>query len=151
MNPLECPDAAAVKGVRVNVDIPQIPEDDTMRTSTALAAVLIILLAGCAAPPHASNLTPGMAKRTIVKGLTTQLEVMEVFGPPDLVTHRDDQEVWTYDKIRNEVRMSNDVLALIVYARTGQRSYSSSTSTMLIVYFDANDIVQDYRLNTTRF
>ncbi len=122
-----------------------------MRTSTALAAVLITLLAGCAAPPQASNLTPGMAKRTIVKGLTRQVEVMEVFGPPDLVTHRDDQEVWTYDKIRNEVRVSNDVLALIVYARTGQKSYSASTSTMLIVYFDANDIVQDYRLSTTRF
>jgi hypothetical protein len=92
-----------------------------------------------------------MAKRTIVKGRTTQLEVMEVFGPPDLVSHRDDAEVWTYDKIRNDVQSSGGYLTIGVAGISGGGAQSSSTSTMLIIYFDKNEIVQDYRLHVARF
>ena len=53
--------------------------------------------------PTESNLTAGMAKKSIVKGSTTQAEVMEIFGPPDLLTHRDDMQIWTYDKIRYDI------------------------------------------------
>ncbi len=115
-----------------------------------------IVLVGCAtsttAPPVTeSNLTPGMAKATIVKGKTIQAEVIEVFGPPDLVTHRDDMQIWTYDKIRYEVETSGGYLTVLIAGAGGRRARSSSTSTMLIIYFDSNDIVQDYRLSMTRF
>ena len=125
-----------------------------MRARTTFVAVLITtaLMAGCETTPAApSNLTPGMAKMTIAKGQTTQAEVIEIFGPPDLVTHRDDVQVWTWDKISQDVKVSNDYLYLLVYGGTGQRTRSSSTSTMLIVYFDADDVVLDYRMSTTRF
>ncbi len=123
-----------------------------MRCKTTLVAVLIMLAAGCAStPPGPSNLTPGMAKRVIMKGETTQAEVIEVFGPPDLVTHRDDMQIWTWDKIRQDIKQSNDYLALLVYGRQGHKTSSSSTSTMLIVYFDGADVVQDYRMISTRF
>lgn len=92
-----------------------------------------------------------MAKKTIVKGQTTQAEVIEVFGPPDLVTQRDGMEIWTWDKIRQDVRVTGDYLYLVIYGAAGQRMSSSSTSTMLIVYFDERDIVRDYRLSTSRF
>jgi len=95
-----------------------------------------------------SNLTPGMAKSTIIKGQTTQAEVMEVFGPPDLVTHKDDLQVWTYDKIAYDVEVTGGQVSLF---RRGTRSRSSSTSTMLIIYFNDSDIVRDYRMNTTKF
>ena len=58
----------------------------------AMSYVVILLLGlafgtGCnksnTSPlPSESNLTAGMAKKTIVKGQTTQAEVMEIFGPP---------------------------------------------------------------------
>ena len=121
-----------------------------MRTSIVLALALAAVLSGCATP-EPSNLTPGMAKKTIVKGETTQAEVMEVFGPPDLVTHRDGMDIWTWDKVRQDVQVSKDFLYIIFYGAEGEKTRSSSTSTMLIVYFDEHDVVRDYRLSTTRF
>ncbi|MHC4548167.1 MAG: hypothetical protein ACYTEZ_05255 [Planctomycetota bacterium] len=114
-------------------------------------------------PPSESNLTPGMAKRHILKDRTTQAEIMEIFGPPDLVTHKDDLQVWTYDKIRYDIERTSGGLAVVVGGGGGgvgagggghyskSRTRSSSTSTMLIIYFDAKDIVRDYRMQVTRF
>ncbi len=123
-----------------------------MRLTTALLAVLITLAIGCSSTqPAPSNLTPGMAKKVIMKGQTTQAEVVEVFGPPDLVTHRDDIQVWTWDKIRYDMRQSSDFLALIIVGGQSRSTRSSSTSTMLIVYFGGDDVVKDYRMVTSRF
>ena len=119
------------------------------------AAIIIASMVGlgCASRDDArpSNLTAGMAKKTIIKGQTKQAEVMEVFGPPDLITHRDDLQIWTYDKIRNDVQMSGGFLTVGVAGIGGAGARSSSTSTMLIIYFDSSDVVKDYRLNITRF
>jgi hypothetical protein len=117
---------------------------------------LMIYSAGCAESnkspiPKESNLTAGMAKKTIVKGQTTQAEVTEIFGPPDLVTHKDNMQVWTYDKIRYDVESSDGYLNVLVAGAGGHKAHSSSTSTMLIIYFDSNDKVIDYRMSVTRF
>lgn len=122
---------------------------------TVAASVVVCWGAGCQPaddrverPTTESNLTPGMAKSTIVKGQTTQAEVVEVFGPPDLVTHKDDMQVWTYDKIAYDFEETGGMVTLF---RQGRRTRSTSTSTMLIVYFDERDIVRDYRMNTIKF
>ena len=39
-------------------------------------------------PAQKSSLTPGGVKLTLTKGQTTQLQVQEAFGTPDLVTHK---------------------------------------------------------------
>lgn len=53
--------------------------------------------------PKASALTPGMVVKHIQKGKTTQAEIMEVFGPPDMVTKSGSGEMWGYDKVSREV------------------------------------------------
>lgn len=116
----------------------------------------LVAAAGCAShhedvPATESNLTAGMAKKTIVQGKTTQAEVMEVFGPPDLLTHRDGLQIWTYDKIRYDIQSSSGYFTVLIAGAGSGRSTSSSTSTMLIIYFDDKDVVRDYRLNVTRF
>ena len=119
------------------------------------AVVLSAILGACASkekdPAERSNLTAGMAKKTIVKGQTTESEVLEVFGPPDLVTHRDNLQIWTYDKLRYDVENSGGYLTIGLAGVGGGGSKSSSTSTMLIIYFDERDVVRDYRMNVTRF
>ena len=137
-----------------------------MRAFTLVAALAAVFVLGCAHTPPViteSNLTPGMAKRTIAKGATTQGEVLEVFGPPDQVTHRDDLQIWTYDKVRYDLESSSGFLTVFAAAGgsnivgaggaglSGRRVTSSSTSTILILYFDSNDVVQDYRMSTIRF
>ena len=53
--------------------------------------------------PKASALTPGMVVKHIQKGKTTQAEIMETFGPPDMVTRSGSGEMWGYDKVSREV------------------------------------------------
>ncbi|MFQ5845994.1 MAG: hypothetical protein ACE5JG_13505 [Planctomycetota bacterium] len=130
-------------------------------------ALLLLGLAGCRSHtgplPTESNLTPGMAKLTIIKDRTTQAQILEVFGPPDQVTHKDDLQMWTYDKIRHDIERTSGGLLVVGAVGGGsgggagaaygssRRTTSSSTSTMLIIYFDGQDIVRDYRMQVTRF
>lgn len=127
--------------------------------SLALPALLgaFALLPACSAGgPDAgasvteSNLTAGMVKRTITTGRTSQTEVLEVFGPPDLVTHRDGAEIWTYDKVRHEVEAESGYFNVLIAGTGSRRATRSSTSTMLIVYFQ-DEVVRDYRLSVARF
>lgn len=123
---------------------------------TLIALMSSLILVGCATsssspPATESNLTPGMAKKTIVKNQTTQAEVLEVFGPPDLVTHKGDMQVWTYDKVSHDITTSGGYFTVLIAGASSKSQKSSSTSTMLIIYFDKNDIVQDYRMHRIRF
>ena len=94
-----------------------------------------------------SNLTPGMVKLHIVKGQTDQTEILEVFGPPNQTTMRDDVQVWTYDTISEYVR--EDAGTVFFYAAASRRS--SQTSMLLILYFDDRDVVYDYRLDQIKY
>src|SRR5262245_52737260 len=98
------------------------------RTFVALvAAALAPLAASACAKPKSDGpvvagdrtpLTSGMVKRTIVKGKTTQTEVLEVFGPPDLETHTGGKDVWTYEKITAQVEQKSGYWT-IVFAGAG--------------------------------
>lgn len=125
-----------------------------LRTIVVGAALTTALFAsaGCVYDNASeSNLTAGMAKATIVKGQTRQSEVMEIFGPPDLVTHKDDMQVWTYDKISQQMESSGGYLTVGFAGIGGRNSRSNSRSTMLIIYFTDDDVVRDYRMSVTKF
>ena len=126
----------------------------------ALCIVSTVLVGGCAEFSDSeygkgsgslgasqSNLTPGMVKLNIVKGRTDQAEILEVFGPPNQTTMRDDVQVWTYDTISEYVR--EDAGTLFFYTAASRRS--SQTSMLLILYFDDRDVVYDYRLDQIKY
>lgn len=71
--------------------------------------------------PRASALTPGMVVKNIQKGKTTQAEIMEIFGPPDMVTRSGSGEMWGYDKV------SRDVAESATSARVGASSASGAS------------------------
>jgi hypothetical protein len=109
---------------------------------TLLSSGLFLLLCACMMPPpelprqelprqqlpspesrsdvqtKASTLTPGMVGKSIQKGKTTQAEIMETFGPPDMVTRSGAGEMWGYDKVSREV----------AEAATGARTGAASAS-----------------------
>lgn len=127
-------------------------------TIIATFFLLFILLNGCVTPSKTtqaitkeSALTPGMTKSYIHRGKTTQTEVLEIFGPPDLVTHREGKDVWTYDKISHEVSTAGGYLTILFAGVAGGERVESSKSVMLIIYFDENDIVIDYKLSAAKF
>lgn len=119
--------------------------DSTTRKCLPFIGVLI-LISGCAtispAPPpqayvrapelpqppataadHPSALSYGMVTGRVKKGVTTQQEIVELFGGPStMTTDKDGTEVWMYDKTTSTVSGS--------YAQSGAQADKSEASVM---------------------
>ena len=131
-----------------------------------IALFLILIFSGCMATHSVekSNLTPGMVKKEIVSGVTSQTEVLNVFGPPNIITkNKSGNEVWTYDKISmddSSSRMGAGVgggglpgPAIVGAALSGSsssRSTSSRTFTLMIE-FDESDVVKEFSYRSSEF
>ena len=123
-----------------------------------------------------SNLTAGMVKKYIKVGEATQADILTVFGAPNIITRdKDKNEVWTYD--RQSIASASEVAEWNTSGRVGAIAgglvgstavgggasiggssgkgstagqVSSATFTLIIKY-DENDVVQDYRMMATQF
>ena len=105
-----------------------------------------------------SNLTPGMITTTLKKGESTKAQVMQFFGPPDLITSENDVEMWGYDKISSESANSGFAVGIgglgggvIGGAGYKQGQSSSSTKTVFLLMYFKDDILIDYKLSVTKF
>ena len=127
-----------------------------MRKSIFTILLFNLLLISCvahkygenAAPTQKSNLTFGMVKSKIIKNVTTQDEILKLFGSPNLVTkNKSNDEVWSYNKmsVQNKVGSSE-----VLFGQKASQS-SSSQSFDLIITFGNNDIVNDYSVISTSY
>lgn len=138
-----------------------------MKSSTLKIVTLLsgaIVLAGCVqAPsiqPDSSNmLTSGQVTLTLRKNQTTQTEVVEKFGAPNLVTsNADGDEVWTYQKHATVASSSSTsgfatvILAGIGTSKSGLEQ-SSRTMTLIIKFKEVNGIktVVDFSSRASSF
>ncbi len=134
-----------------------------------LFILIILTIMGCATPyssdvpTRQSNLTAGMVSKQVIRGKTAQADIMEIFGPPDLVTMKNDYEMWGYDKISREAAYTAFGVGLggggavgagglggLAGLRTGYSTQSTRTL-FLLIYFDKDHVVSDYKLSATRF
>lgn len=133
---------------------------------------LLLLINGCAAMMETtkpenyqrSNLTFGMIKKNLVKGQTTQSEILSLFGAPNITTkNKSGEEVWTYDKIAVS---QEDIANGFVFGGGGpvgagimggavsasaSKSSTTSRSITLLITFDEKDIVKDYAVMAQEF
>ncbi|MCK5219013.1 hypothetical protein KAR10_05790 [bacterium] len=114
-------------------------------------SMFFIIFSGCATfsrqnePVQKSNLTMGTVKTEIIKGETTQAEILKLFGAPNITTkNRDDDEVWNYNKMSYQSKTGADGGTFILWG--GSRAMSSTTTKSfdLIIIFGKNDVVKDY-------
>ncbi len=121
-----------------------------------------------------SNLTPGMVKARVLEGQTTQTEILELFGAPNIITrNKDGKEVWTYDKQYTAtaaevaswrtgwaagaggVGTSEPVGALGgasgESSKTSAVSQTTSGTVTWMITFDTEDVVEKHKLNWTSF
>ncbi len=130
-----------------------------MKTKIYLSIVLVALLSiSCATFPREeetsqqSNLTVGMVKTKIIKGETTQAEILKIFGAPNIITkNRSDDEVWNYNRMSFKTVTGSDGGTVIFWS--GSRAMSSATTQSfdLILVFDDNDVVKDYSVIAAKF
>lgn len=115
-----------------------------------------------------NSLTHGMAQMTLRVGQTTQLEVIEAFGAPNITTlDAQGNEVWIYDR-QATVSMSKDSgfsIGMLLGAAGGNvggggglgfgSSKSKTTQTSrtmtLIIKFGGNKVVSDFKSRSSSF
>ena len=123
--------------------------------------LLLMGLAVCATSNNKkddkTNLTFGAVKSQIVKGATTQSEVIRLLGSPNLTSkNKNNQEVWTYSKTASSsegsrVTNSAGIFGLLGTANSKAVNTTSVSTFDLIITFTNNDIVDDYSIVTSKF
>lgn len=137
-----------------------------MNLSKLLCIALVVFLPGCATQQaiesqkiSKSNLTAGQVSITLKKNITTQQEVVETFGAPNLVTQNaDGEESWTYQKQATVSNASaSSAFATIILAGASSSSsgleQSSRTITLIIKFKDINGVktVSDFSSRYSSF
>lgn len=117
--------------------------------------VVALLFGSCATRPDPkpnSELTQGNVQLHLVVGETTKAEVLDVFGAPNITT-RDGtgRETWSYQRAAN-VSTSSTTGFWVVFVGGNATGFESSSKMMtLIIKFDENDVVTDFRSRTSSF
>lgn len=125
-----------------------------------ISMVMALMLMACASPQPVTDrnspLTHGNVQMNLTVGETTKSDVIEAFGSPNITT-RDGggQEVWTYQRQAQVSQSSSRSSGWTILLAGGSASASGfeSTSRMmtLIIKFDDNDVVSDFRSRASNF
>jgi len=112
-------------------------------------------LAGCGeepAPPGGPQLSYGLIKSKVVKGATTQAEIIDMFGSPTNSTvNSSGEEVWVYDRISSSSRGKSASIWFLLGGSSGYETQTSMKTLTFIVTFDQNKIVKEYAARQSQF
>ncbi len=120
-----------------------------------LGSLSILSVSSCATKPEPkpnSGLTQGNVQLHLVVGETTKAEVLDVFGAPNITTRDGSgRETWSYQRAAS-VTTSTTTGFLVVFVGGNATGFESSSQMMtLIIKFDENDIVVDFRSRSSNF
>ena len=103
-----------------------------------------------------SELTQGSVQMNLIVGETSKAQVLENFGSPNITTRdASGKEVWTYQRAAQVSQSSSKTgyWNIIIAGQSGSASGFESSSKMitLIIKFDENDIVYDFKSRESTF
>ncbi len=121
-----------------------------------------VLATACQPPPvkpvttRNSELTHGNVQMKLKVGETSQTEVLETFGAPNITSiDGSGQEVWTYQRHASVSQSaSNDNYWTIILAGGSQDTSGfeqSQRTQTLIIKFDSRKLVSDFRSRSSEF
>ncbi len=134
-----------------------------MRIHRIFAASCCALLFACANTPNdtidQNKLTAGQVSLTLKKNITTQQQVVDAFGAPNLVTQSaDGEEVWTYQKhavVANSKSSGFGATIILLGGSSSSSGFeqSSRTMTLIIKFKDINGVktVVDFSSRSSSF
>lgn len=127
----------------------------------SLIALSFSVLSACAttpAPVDARNsiLTQGNVQMNLKVGTTTKADVINTFGSPNITTRdASGEEVWSYQRQATVSQSSNSANYWSIFLTGESRAaagFSQSSRMMtLIITFDKNDVVSDFRSRSSDF
>lgn len=133
-----------------------------------VAAFLLSVASVASASEQSNTLTHGMAQMYLRVGTTTQMEILETFGGPNVATlDGDGREVWVYDRFAT-VSASKDSgfsVGMLVgaagsdvgggaglgFGKSKSKSSTSTRSMTLIIKFGPDKRVVDFKSRTSSF
>lgn len=123
--------------------------------------LVVSLLAGCATAPapvdqRNSILTQGNVQMNLKVGVTNKANVLNAFGSPNITTRdASGEEVWSYQRQASVTQSSGASnywsIFLTGESRSAEGLSQSSRMMTLIITFDKNDIVNDFRSRSSDF
>lgn len=126
-----------------------------------LSTMAASLLVACATTPvpvdqRNSPLTSGNVSMNLVVGQTTQAQVLEVFGAPNIVTLDGARnEVWSYQRHATVAQASGGsnywTIVLFGGGQYAEGFQQTQRTITLIIKFDSNKVVSDFRSRTSDF
>lgn len=129
-----------------------------------LISIFPIYLTGCVGPQEQQQIpstthspfTHGNVQMVIKTNITTQNQVLEVFGPPNIATiDNQGNEVWSYQKnatVSNFSENSSYATIILAGGRSTTTGFEQSSRTMtLIIKFGVNKKVIDFKSMTSSF
>lgn len=132
----------------------------------AILALSVPVLASAKDDPN--TLTHGMVQMTVKVGTTTQAQIIETFGGPNITTmDGSGQEMWVYDRHATVSYDKTSGFSIGLFGGGGgsgglglgglgfsnkkSKSSESSRAMTLIIKFDANKVVSDFRSRSSSF
>jgi hypothetical protein len=140
-----------------------------IRTPLIAAMLAFVACPADAKPREAANtLTHGMVQMTLRVGQTTQMEVLDSFGAPNITTlDGEGREVWVYDRHATVTADSSSGFSIgmlvgaagsdvgggggLGFGKRKSRSSSSTRSMTLIIKFAPDKRVIDFKSRTSSF
>ncbi|UNK77890.1 hypothetical protein MNQ96_09810 [Sphingopyxis granuli] len=119
-------------------------------------------------PSDPNMLTQGMVQMTLRVGTTTQAEIIDTFGAPNITTmDASGQQMWVYDRHATVMSDSSGGFSIGILGGAGgggggalgglgfgKRKSESSTSTRsmtLVIKFDSRGVVSDFKSRSSSF
>lgn len=133
-----------------------------------VAAALAAVSVNASAQDEQNKLTHGMVQMTVKVGVTSQGQIIETFGAPNITTiDGSGQEMWVYDRHATVSydKSSGFSIGMLLGGGGGgvggagglgfgsrkSKSTESSRTMTLIIKFDANKVVSDFRSRSSSF
>lgn len=130
--------------------------------------VFLAAPSGAMAKEEKNSLTHGMVQMTIKVGTTTQAEIIEAFGAPNITTlDGSGQEMWVYDRHATVSydKSSGFSIGMLLggvgggvgggaglgFGSSKSQSSQSSRQMTLIIKFDGGKVVSDFRSRSSSF
>ncbi|KQN14120.1 MULTISPECIES: hypothetical protein [unclassified Sphingomonas] len=139
-----------------------------IRAIILAAAFAATVPAGALAKDDPNTLTHGMVQMNLKVGTTTQAQIIEAFGGPNITTiDGSGQEMWVYDRHATVSYDKTSGFSIGLFGGGGggggvglgglgfsnkkSRSSQSSRAMTLVIKFDANKVVSDFQSRSSSF
>lgn len=139
-----------------------------IRAIILAAAFAATVPAGASAKDDPNTLTHGMVQMNVKVGTTTQAQIIEAFGGPNITTiDGSGQEMWVYDRHATVSYDKTSGFSIGLFGGGGgggaaglgglgfsnkkSRSSQSSRAMTLVIKFDANKVVSDFQSRSSSF